>query len=104
MVKIEAIIRPERVSLVVEALEKVGCGGCVVTYGQGQIDATIGRQIERVVDLLLPLKNERKSIRPKQSINAEINGKSMPSGSELVSNIAIIGIPNFIDSFIANDS
>ena len=27
MVKIEAIIRPEKVSLVVEALERVGCGG-----------------------------------------------------------------------------
>lgn len=27
MVKIEAIIRPERVGLVVEALERVGCGG-----------------------------------------------------------------------------
>ena len=27
MVKIEAVIRPEKVSLVVEALERVGCGG-----------------------------------------------------------------------------
>ena len=31
-------------------------------------------------------------------------GKSIPSGSEFVSNTAIIGIPNLIDSFIANDS
>ena len=31
-------------------------------------------------------------------------GKSIPSGSELVSKIAIIGIPNLIDSFIAKDS
>ena len=70
----------EHVKLIDDA--KVDCGGCVVTYGQGQIDATIGRQIERVVDLLLPLKNERNSIRPKQSINAGINEKSIPSGEE----------------------
>ena len=31
-------------------------------------------------------------------------GKSIPSGSEFVSSIAIIGIFNFIDSFIASDS
>ena len=31
-------------------------------------------------------------------------GKSIPSGSELESKIAIIGIFNFIDSFIASDS
>lgn len=29
-------------------------GGCVVTYGQGEIDATIETQIRRVVDLVLP--------------------------------------------------
>ena len=31
-------------------------------------------------------------------------GKSIPSGFELLSKIATIGIPNLIDSFIANDS
>ena len=31
-------------------------------------------------------------------------GKSIPSGSEFVSNTAIIGIPSLIDSFIAKDS
>jgi flagellar assembly protein FliH len=33
---------------------QVSPGGCVVSYGQGQIDATIEKQIERVVDLILP--------------------------------------------------
>ena len=33
---------------------QVSPGGCVVTYGQGQIDATIETQIRRVVDLILP--------------------------------------------------
>jgi flagellar assembly protein FliH len=33
---------------------QVGPGGCVVSYGQGQIDATIQKQINRVVDLILP--------------------------------------------------
>jgi len=31
-------------------------------------------------------------------------GKSIPTGSEFVSRIAIIGIPNLIDSLIAKDS
>ena len=70
----------EHVRLVDDA--KVGCGGCVVTYGQGQIDATIGRQIDRVVDLLLPMRNERNAIIQKQSTNAEINEKSAPSEEE----------------------
>ena len=33
---------------------QVSPGGCVVSYGQGQIDATIEKQIQRVVDLILP--------------------------------------------------
>lgn len=33
---------------------QVGPGGCIVSYGQGQIDATIEKQIQRVVDLILP--------------------------------------------------
>ena len=32
----------------------VSPGGCLVSYGQGQIDATIETQIRRVVDLILP--------------------------------------------------
>lgn len=32
----------------------VSGGGCIVSYGQGQIDATIETQIRRVVDLILP--------------------------------------------------
>jgi flagellar assembly protein FliH len=32
----------------------VSSGGCLVSYGQGQIDATIETQIRRVVDLILP--------------------------------------------------
>jgi flagellar assembly protein FliH len=33
---------------------QVSPGGCIVAYGQGQIDATIEKQIERVVNLILP--------------------------------------------------
>ncbi len=33
---------------------QVSPGGCLVSYGQGQIDATIETQIRRVVDLILP--------------------------------------------------
>lgn len=32
----------------------IGSGGCVVTYGQGEIDATIETQLQRVIDLILP--------------------------------------------------
>ena len=31
-------------------------------------------------------------------------GKSMPSGFELLSRIAMMGMPNLTDSWIANDS
>lgn len=32
----------------------VGAGGCILTYGQGQVDATIDTQLRRVVELMLP--------------------------------------------------
>jgi len=35
----------------------VSPGGCLVSYGHGQIDATIETQIRRVVDLILPLED-----------------------------------------------
>ncbi|MHC4774389.1 MAG: FliH/SctL family protein [Planctomycetota bacterium] len=34
--------------------EQVGPGGCVLTTGKGRLDATVERQIERIVDTLLP--------------------------------------------------
>ncbi len=34
--------------------ETVMPGGCVVAFGQGRIDATIERQMQRLVDLILP--------------------------------------------------
>ena len=34
--------------------EEVTPGGCVVAFGQGRIDATIERQLQRLVDLILP--------------------------------------------------
>lgn len=34
--------------------EQVTPGGCVVTFGDGRIDATIERQLERLIDLILP--------------------------------------------------
>jgi flagellar biosynthesis/type III secretory pathway protein FliH len=32
----------------------VGRGGCVVAYGQGEVDATIDTQLRRVLDVILP--------------------------------------------------
>lgn len=32
----------------------IGQGGCVLTYGQGQIDATLEKQMERIIDAILP--------------------------------------------------
>jgi len=32
----------------------IGPGGCVVTYGQGRVDATIETQMDRIVHLMLP--------------------------------------------------
>jgi flagellar assembly protein FliH len=34
--------------------EQVGPGGCVVTTGKGRIDASVDRQVERIVETLLP--------------------------------------------------
>jgi len=33
---------------------EIGAGGCVLVYGQGQIDSTIDTQLRRVVELMLP--------------------------------------------------
>jgi len=34
--------------------ENISSGGCVVSFGQGLIDATIEKQMERIVDMILP--------------------------------------------------
>lgn len=34
--------------------ESITPGGCIVTFGQGRIDATIERQLQRLIDLILP--------------------------------------------------
>ncbi len=34
--------------------DQIGRGGCVLSYGQGQIDATIETQLRRLVELMLP--------------------------------------------------
>lgn len=34
--------------------EQITPGGCVVAFGQGRIDATIERQLQRLIDLILP--------------------------------------------------
>ncbi len=33
-------------------------GGCIVSYGQGQIDATLDTQLRRIVDLMVPVPDE----------------------------------------------
>lgn len=42
----------ESVSLVDD--DQVGRGGCVVCYGQGQVDATVDTQLRRLTDQILP--------------------------------------------------
>lgn len=42
----------EHIELIVD--EQITPGGCVVVFGQGRIDATIERQLQRLVDLILP--------------------------------------------------
>ncbi|MEO0475720.1 MAG: FliH/SctL family protein [Planctomycetota bacterium] len=34
--------------------EEITPGGCVVAFGQGQVDATIERQLQRLINLILP--------------------------------------------------
>ena len=34
--------------------DNVAAGGCIVSFGGGQIDATLERQLERIVNLILP--------------------------------------------------
>lgn len=34
--------------------ESITPGGCVVAFGQGRVDATIERQLQRLIDLILP--------------------------------------------------
>lgn len=34
--------------------ENVSCGGCTVSYGEGEIDATLEVQMQRIIDLILP--------------------------------------------------
>lgn len=34
--------------------ESITPGGCIVSFGQGRIDATIERQLQRLIDLILP--------------------------------------------------
>ena len=52
----------EHVQLVDDA--EVSRGGCVVAYGQGQIDATIENQMHRIVDLILPATDRADSSEP----------------------------------------
>ena len=42
---------------------EVSRGGCIVSFGQGRIDATIETQLERVIDTILPLESGEKSDR-----------------------------------------
>jgi flagellar assembly protein FliH len=51
---------------------QVSPGGCLVSYGQGQIDATIETQIRRVVDLILPVDTEGESEHIPDSLPGQI--------------------------------
>ncbi|MEM6332722.1 MAG: FliH/SctL family protein [Planctomycetota bacterium] len=49
--------RFEHIHLVEDA--EVDRGGCVVSYGQGEVDATVRTQLARVLDVILPGEAER---------------------------------------------
>ena len=46
------LVNMEHIDLVDD--EAITPGGCVVAFGQGRIDATIERQLQRLIDLILP--------------------------------------------------
>ncbi len=60
----------------------VSPGGCLVSYGQGQIDATIETQIRRVVDLILP---------------ADAGADVEPTAAPMFDNLTEEAIPNTPD-------
>lgn len=62
----------------------VGRGGCVLTYGQGRVDATIDTQLRRVVELLIPddvQVRETPSVRPEGG-PASADDRPIPGGAD----------------------
>ncbi len=59
----------------------VGSGGCVVTYGQGQIDATIEKQMQRIVDLILPPDSEAQA-QPLSDEDSALNETSQAADTD----------------------
>lgn len=55
--------------------EAITPGGCVVTFGQGRIDATIERQLQRLIDLILP---EPPEIQDDEQPAAETKADTVP--------------------------
>jgi len=56
--------------------DTINRGGCIVTYGQGCIDATIEKQMTRIVEQMLPMDDERldevkKSIKSEDEVDPE---------------------------------
>lgn len=60
---------------------QVSPGGCVVSYGQGQIDATIEKQIQRVVDLVLPADSDTQTL-PDPMNEPIADGSGFESGED----------------------
>ncbi|MBX2852196.1 MAG: hypothetical protein KTR15_10660 [Phycisphaeraceae bacterium] len=57
--------------------EQITPGGCVVAFGQGRIDATVERQLQRLVDLILPEPTKvelDEAVEPQAEPAAEANG------------------------------
>jgi len=54
--------------------ESMGRGGCIVRYGKGRVDATIERQLERIVALMVPGAAESESEKGETNQPEEMQG------------------------------
>lgn len=73
---LEQASQAEHIHLVTD--ESVGRGGCVVTYGRGRIDATLDKQLDRLVHTLLP-PDESETAQASPIQNAETEAASNDS-------------------------
>lgn len=70
--------RLEHIDLVDD--EEITPGGCVVAFGQGRIDATIERQLQRLVDMILP---EPPQLPEESPAVKEVSLPTMPQTSDI---------------------
>ncbi len=62
--------------------EAIGHGGCVLSYGRGEIDATVETQMQRLAELIAPDLPDEQADQPDQPVEAQMsddgNGESQP--------------------------